>query len=60
MSLAGLSFWTIASACGLTGAAGSLGMYLGGFTSLTPSLVVGGGTALVSTALLWLVYGRVR
>ena len=55
-----ISFWKIASTCGLTGAAGGLGMYLGGFTPLTPSLVVGGGTALVATALLWLVYGRGR
>ncbi len=55
-----ISFWKIASTCGLTGAAGGLGMYLGGFTPLTPSLVVGGGTAVVATALLWLVYGRAR
>jgi hypothetical protein len=51
---------TIAATCGLAGAAGSVGMYLGGLTPMTPSLVIGAGTAAGATAILWLVYGRAR
>jgi hypothetical protein len=51
---------TIASACGVAGAAAGLCMYLGGVTPVTPSLIIGGVGAVVSTGIVGLVYGRAR
>jgi len=50
----------IASACGLLGAIGSLGLYLEVRAPLAPSVIIGTGAAAATTALLWLVYGRAR